>query len=116
MKNTLMVLICILFSGTVNANTWVTGKVTAVEDYGSWGNGEYQVLISLSDQYWGGHEAEAECTGRFSVNTFYQGVTTEIQNRIFSMMMAALMADKTVGLYVDVAGPYCKVQIGKIVK
>ena len=115
MKN-LITFIILLSPFLASSNEWVTGKVKVLEDYGSYGNSEYQVLITLSDQVWGGSGKKSTiCTDRFRLATGKQGVTEEIKSRIYSMMLAAHMADKTIGLYIDEAnGPICNIQIGRI--
>lgn len=100
----------------VSANQWVYGKVQRLEEYGAYGGSAYQVLITLIDIQWVGAGAgAANCGGRFSVQTGQQGVTSEIKNRIFSMMLTANTTNGKVGLFVDEnSGPNCLVQVGRI--
>jgi len=98
------------------ANQWVFGQVQMLEDYGSYSNGFYEVLIKLKDQRWSGTgDGGANCTERFRVKIGEQGITENEKDRIFSLMLSAYMGGKNVGLFVDTtSGPNCLVQIGRI--
>jgi len=108
--------VILLMPSYVSANQWVYGSVQTIEEYGAYGGGYYQVLIQLVNREWvGGGAGPTNCGGRFSVQVGQQGVTEEIKNRIFSMMLTAYTASKKVGLFVDEnSGPNCLVQIGRI--
>jgi len=118
LERCVLAVVMLLSMSSVHANTWVYGKVVTLEDYGSYGNGYYQVLVTLKEERWpGSNESNASqvCTGRFRVVVGEQGITENEKDRIFSMLLSAYMADKSVGLYVNYdAGSYCAVQIAKI--
>lgn len=117
MKYLITFLVLFTISSFASANQWVSGKVNRLEEYGSFGGGNYQVLISLDEQLWdsSGTEGPTNCTISFSVTIGAQGVDEEIKDRIFSLALSAYMADKRLSLYVNTStGPYCKVQIGSI--
>lgn len=98
------------------ANQWVYGQVERVDDYGSYNNGFYEVLIKLKNQEWRGvGDGATNCTERFRVKIGEQGITDKGKDRLFSLMLTAYMGGKQVGLFVDpTSGPYCLVQIGSI--
>lgn len=116
MNKLIMILVMTVFPLVSQANQWVFGEVESLDDYGSYGNGIYQVLIGLKNMQWGaGGDGVTNCTKRFRVKLGEQGITENEKGRIFSLMLSAYMAGKTVGLYVDPAsGPYCLVQIGRL--
>lgn len=97
------------------ANNWVYGKVKVLDEYAGYGDGNFQVLVTLSEKEWiNTPTGNSICTERFSLQTGAQGLTEEAKNRIFSMLLAAHMSDQKVGLFVNLNGPYCKIQIGRI--
>jgi len=75
----------------------VYGKVLTVYE-----RGELGVLIKLKDKTWpvSGDEALDKCTAYSLVNDM-AGVTEDIKDRIFSVMLSAYMADKKIGLTAD---------------
>jgi len=95
---------------------WVFGRVSKVEDYGSYDNGNFQVLITLQNKSWPNNGTGAtNCTHRFRVKTGVHGVTEKIKDRIFTLMLSAHLTERRAGLYIDPnSGPYCTVQIGRI--
>lgn len=111
-------LFVVIFVPTTYANQWVAGNVRSISDYGSYGNEGYQILITLTNQTWHNgdtSDGEANCIGNFRLMNGKEGVTEEIKNRIFTLMLSAYLAGKKVNLYVNTTtGPGCIVQIGKI--
>ncbi|TVZ37410.1 hypothetical protein P886_1751 [Alteromonadaceae bacterium 2753L.S.0a.02] len=118
MKLILSFIIAILFPLTSYANQWVFGKVQIVEEYGQYGANQYQVLLTLTDQIWtsgSSSNGATNCTDRFRIMTGEEGVTEEIKNRMYTMMLAAYMSNKKIGLYMNTEkGPGCTVQVTRV--
>ncbi len=113
----LLTILVLVFSVTSKAEMqWVTGTVETLEDYGGHANEAFGVLIKIKDQTWhNSGDGEVTCTSRFRVVNGQLGMTEQVKNRIFSLMLSSYMAGMPVGLYVDGSnGPYCYVQIGRV--
>lgn len=111
-KNTLIFLTAITITFSANAgNQWVVGKLTKIQEYGGHSNNEYEVLLSLEEQSWSGTgDGTTVCTNRFRIKEGEVGVTSDIKNRMYSMLLASYMSGKRVSLYVTTgSAPYCNV-------
>jgi hypothetical protein len=101
-------------SNSAFANNWVNGNVSLVDDYSGY-DASYQVLITLTNRNFVITGDAAICTDRFRVVVGQEGMTAELQKRVFSMMVAAYLAGSRVRLFYNVVGaPYCTVQIASI--
>jgi len=102
-----------LFSASLLAEQWVTGDVAKIQEYGAYSGGQYEILIKLNNQNWFGSGDGAEvCTERFRIKEGELGVTSDIKNRMFSMLLANHMASKSISLFVKTeSGPFCNVSV-----
>lgn len=104
-------------ANVIAAQEWIYGDVTAVEDFAAWGNGSYQVLITMSNmKAQGGGAYSGPCnSGIFKVVLGQNGIDSESKNRIFSLALSSYVATKPFGLYVENTTPdTCSVIIGRI--
>ena len=101
------------FSVSVLAEQWVTGEIAKIQEYGAYSGGQYEILIKLNNQNWFGSGDGAEvCTERFRIKEGELGVTSDIKNRMFSMLLANHMASKSISLFVKTeSGPFCNVSV-----
>lgn len=114
-------LLCAAFLGSpARANQWVTGYVSVLEDYGSYDNGAFGVLVTLTDKVWanpsgGSPNGATTCANSFAIVVGKAGVDENIKNRMFSILLSAGTARKKVKLWLDTSESYCKVAIASIV-
>lgn len=104
----------LFFSTPASAGQWVYGTVDIVEDYAGYAGGTLGVLVTLQDKVWGGGDSSngaTACTERFSIVAGQQGVDEHSKDRMFSILLTAAATRERVSLFVDTAGPYCKVII-----
>jgi len=116
MKKVLLGLLLItLSSASLAGNAWVYGYVEEIKDYGALYANSFQAAIYLKDVGVGAPECKQTYQTRVDFHRFrlveeVNGLTAASQQRMFSMILAAYMAGKKVGLYYDTtSGPDCKV-------
>ena len=107
----------LLLSSTTMANDWVYGTVTSLEDYGTFtvDSNPFEVLVGLDATAWVIPADAATCNQRFRIVTGLQGVTADMKNRFFALLLSAYHSGSKVRLFYSTQGaPYCQVQIASI--
>jgi hypothetical protein len=103
----------LVLSWKADANEWVYGDVTIVEDYSNYG--DYQVLVTLTNKVFTVASHASVCTDRFRAVVGLEGMTEEVKKRVFAMMLTAYVTKTRVRLFYSTTGaPNCTIQIASI--
>jgi hypothetical protein len=105
-------------AGAMAARAWVIGDISLVEDYRSYADPNWGVLITLINRsYYGAETSPAICENRFRIVTGEENVTAETQKSFLAMALAARVSGQRMRLFVNPDNIYqgsCAVQIASI--